>query len=224
MRYTTPVPAAALVRLSDLVKYYSQALACSHAAAAWELRETFAELTALRVQLGLADYLEERVCRVGTVARPGEQRGQHRISLAQLDAYFELHMRACGDGAEFIQCGALGTEVRTVAAAAVGFDRRELFGLFAQIGRKSPDNLPGQGDDADVPTGRRLGSTRRAFAGLMEMAANAARKDPDDPFCKLAAQLDPGELPTTLVRRLRQLADKLGIEDYPGNDTLKNIL
>ncbi|MBN3967240.1 hypothetical protein IMW75_18420 [Pseudomonas gregormendelii] len=224
MLHTTSVPAADFIRLSDLIKHYSQALACSHAAAAWELRETFAELAIFRGKQGQSDYLDGSICCVGTVARPSRQRGLQRISLTQLITYFDQHMQAGHTGPELIECGNQIDGLRPVAAAAVGFDRQELTHQLVFVERPFPRLMDSQIDSAGEPKGRRKGSEREALEGLIEIAVTAARKAPNDPFCLQVAGLDVKVAMGARARVLRELADFLCNKEFPSAGTIRNML
>ncbi len=241
--HTTALPAGGLYRhaiatrrtpaiLAGFLDAYSAEHRCSRKAAAWELRETFAELAAWAAKHGRIAALDPQACWVGTVARPATRRGPYKIGAHQLAAYFERNMQADGAPVELVECSTLKGEPHTVSDAAIAFDPEELSRLLVLIDRPVPAFLLREpapaGDQApdadDIPKGRRLGVVRRLVHGLMEIAANAARMDRDGELCKQVARLDPEAKPTTSARQLLALAKELGLEDFPGKESVKSLL
>ncbi|HGW5373308.1 hypothetical protein ACEOH9_10250 [Pseudomonas aeruginosa] len=214
------------VVLSGLIDDYRCELGCSRKAAAWELREVFAEVAAQREKAEQSPLLGLRVCWVGSVGAPTKVRRQWDVTFPQLVAYFDKNMRATDGPVEFIEDAPQSGEPHLVSDAAVAFNADGLAGIFYQTGREIPGFLwhdPVR-DDNDMPKGRRKGVTRTLVHGLMEIAANAARKDRDSEFCKKTGRLDPEAPAGTSARLLRVLAKELELEEFPGDKSIKNIL
>lgn len=241
--HTTALPAGGLFRratitrrtpatLASFLDAYSAELQCSRKAAAWELRETFAELAAKRGQSGADDPLSRHICWVGSVANPAAPRDAYTINPRQLAAYFAGNMTAAGAPLEFVECSTQAGEPCLASDAAVAFAPEPMARILEGQGRpvpafllREPAPAGDQSPDADdIPKGRRLGVVRRLVHGLMEIAANAARMDRDGELCKQVARLDPEAKPTTSARQLLSLAKELGLEDFPGKESVKALL
>lgn len=242
--HTTALPAGGLYRratvtrrtpaiLAGFIDAYRAELQCSRKAAAWELREFFAELTANLEHHGNSRYLDRRVCWAGTVANPATPRGAYKIGAHQLAAYFEGHMMAAGAPVEFVECSTQEGEPYIASDAAIAFAPEHLARMFEGLGRPVPafllrDPTPAgtqapPGDD--LPKGRRLGSVRTLVHGLIEIAANAARADRESEFCRQVADLDRVESVKVLARRLDRLAkNDMVLDDFPSRETLRDIL
>lgn len=241
--HTTALPAGGLYRrattrrtpaiLAGFLDAYSAEHQCSRKAAAWELRETFAELAAWAVKHGRIAALDPRACWVGTVADPATPRGPYKIGAHQLAAYFERNMLADGAPVEFVECSTLKGQPHTASDAAVAFDPEELACLLALIDRPAPafllrepapvrDQAPARDD---IPTGRRLGSVRTLVRGLIEIAANAARADRESDFCRQVADLDRIDSAKIVARRLFKMAkEDMALDDFPSRETIREIL
>lgn len=242
--HTTALPAGGLYRhaiatrrtpviLASFLDAYSAELRCSRKAAAWELRETFAELAAWAAEHGRIAALDPQACWVGTVARPATRRGPYKIGAHQLAAYFERNMQADGAPVELVECSTLKGEPHTVSDAAIAFDPEELAGLLALIDRPAPafllrDPAPAgdQAPDADdILKGRRMGSARALVHGLIEIAANAARADRESDFCRQVADLDRVDSAKIISRRLFKLANEdMAFDEFPSRETIRDFL
>lgn len=242
--HTTALPAGGLYRrattrrtpaiLAGFLDAYRAEHQCSRKAAAWELRETFAELAAWAVKHDRIAALGPRACWVGTVADPATPRGPYKIGAHQLAAYFERNMLADGAPVEFVECSTLKGEPHTVSDAAVAFDPEELAHLLALIDRPVPAFLMRDPAPAgeQMPTGceerpmkgARLGTFRKFVHGLLEIAANAACRDREEDFCKTAATLADGLPMNTTASALLELAKQARIEDFPSRNTIKDYL
>lgn len=214
------------VVLSGLIDSYSRELRCSRKAAAWELRETFAEVAAQRESAGHSLLLGLRVCWVGSVAAPTKARAQWDVTFQQLVAYFDRNMRATDGPVEFVEHAQPGGEPHLVSDAAIAFHAEGLATIFNLAGREIPAFLlhDPMHTDSGLPKGRRKGSVRTLVHGLMEIAANAARTDRNSGFCEKAGRLDPEAPAGTSARLLRALAKELELEEFPGTEVIKDLL
>lgn len=217
MNYSFKKSFSAPVRLSDLIKHYSQALDCSYVAAAWELCETFKEIDRHFGRYGSV-IRDHDVCRVGSVSEPERTQGGRLVTLRQIVAYFESCVKSNAPN-EFIECSVDNT-LQKVPAAAVCVDLDKLWQLLTNAGLTPPYNLVRY----NPPTGRSLGTFRAYHAGLIEIISNCARRNPDDPFCKIAASLAGASQAKDLSRMLRRLADELANDEFPAQEALSRIL
>lgn len=220
------------VVLCDFVDAYAKDLRRRPKAAAYELWQIFAELAEERQRCRQPAHLQDSICWVGTVEHP--ERNWHpsyQISAARLADYFRHRVTDNGQHCELIRCTTADGQNREVSDAAIAFAPEPLVRLIEGISRPVPRFLleskayAATSEPPDgLPKGKRLNSVRDLVCGLIEMVANAATRDKDDPFCKVAAELDANLPGNTTASNLLYLADKLKVEDFPGRNTIKEIL
>lgn len=212
-------PFKAPLRLSNLLTHYSKLHECSRVAVAWEFCEIFKKA-------GADDRpgFIQNLCRVGTVFRPEVSGGTFRISSRELAEYFERCVEANGAEPEFIELTVEPNLSRRVPVAAVSLDLVELESLFHTTRYLAPSRMASGRHDSEQLNGRTLGSVRNAFAGLIEIAANAAIRPPDDEFNERVARLGSEVRPGTLARLISNLAKDLEIEDFPSQAKIRDYL
>lgn len=208
--------------------HYAEEIGCSHKAASYDLWSLFSEIVDEGQRL---EFLTAGAWWVGTVAQPLIARSRFQLTTTDLADYFKCRALR-SDFPEHVMCVRDAKKKVPVSDAAIGINAQKLCLLMStsdwyvpRFLAYEPERTPAvKTPNSDLPTGLRLSTTQRFNRGLMEIAANAATRSPDDPFCVVAAELSEKMPPNTLASKLIYLAGKALLADFPSRNTIKELI
>ena len=219
--------------LCNFTTAHSERLRCSPVAAAWELWELFSELSEAMQPHPGGDLLALHVCWVGSVTNPAKPKGTRQLRASDLAEYFERQalQQPAQPSAELVYHSTEAGKRRPLSDAAVGLCPAELAGLFLRAGIPVPAFLLTEPGSAELFTrygeplrGKRMETFRGFVWGLLEIAANAAARDRDSPFCRKVREVREDIPLNTAVSALLDAAAEIRLERFPGRSTLKEYL